>query len=438
MPDLRSYAVGLEREIVAPDFAGLGRVATRRARLRVISGLALTTAALVTVGLVLTGGPESDRGSLPAVSPTTGPLSSLSADEIVRLAGEALERVTSDDGVQATLTLHHLCPTAAGVASGEESCRAAYHVTGPGGAQQSYVLTGPDETLGPVAYLGRGEFLVYCTVCGDDTAFYRVSAELDAPRLLPADGAPSRPGPGKTLVPCRGDACIFDRESRQLAHLDLATLPFWVGDLETRSWFGPQRGTAELPTGELYIPADVLLGGGHGSSPALLVTRNETARELIPATTRVRPVPGLTGWVHGSTPNGDCPCVVDPARATISVIDLPPNVTWASTTMDGFWGLRSGGGTDPASTYSAVRIDARGREHTHDLPVGDAAAFVQLAEDGETRAMAFYVIEGDEARLHVSVDAGTTWRVLAVPDAAWDSIQNGYLLPTWATWAPAG
>jgi hypothetical protein len=278
MPDLRSYAAGLEREIVAPDFAGLDKVATRRARLRVTAGLALTTAALIAAALVVTGGPESDRGSLPAVSPTAGPLSNLNADEIVRRSGEASETVTSDDGVQAALTSHHLCPPAAGIASGEESCRVAYRVTGPGGAHRSYVLTGPDETLGPVAYLGRGEFIVYCTVCGDDTAFYTVSAVLDAPRRLPADGTPSRPGPGRTLVPCRGDTCIFDRESRQLAHLDLATLPFWVDDLETRIWFTQEPGTAVLPTGELYIPADVLLGGGYGPSPALLITRNKVAR----------------------------------------------------------------------------------------------------------------------------------------------------------------
>ena len=431
MPDLRSYAVGLERDIVAPDFAGLGRVATRRARLRATSGLALTTA-LIAVIAVVVGGPEGDRSTLPA-SPPSHNLSRISPDEIVALGGEADEVATSDDGVEATLATYQVCPGDAGVADTATQCRVAYRVTGPGGAHQTYILTGWDEALGPVAYLGRGEFIVYCTACGDDKAFYTVSAVLKTPRPLPADGSPSRPGPGKTLVPCRGDTCIFDRTARTLAHLDLATLPYWVDELMGKPWFSQEANTTVLPTGEIYIPVDILLGGGYGPSPALVVTPDKEARELRTSSDTVPARPGLEDWVLGEDGR---PSVVDPAKATLTRVDLPGDGMWARSNANGWWGLSG----DQQTAW--VFVDGSAKEVT--VPRRWPDRGLQLA-DGDPTVIAYFESKRNDHAdpslvLHASTDRGRTWRSVVMPISALaggDEDGRARIDPAWRTWPEA-
>lgn len=436
MPDLRSYAVELEREIIPPDFATLERVSRRRSRARAGATLALCTAALMAFVVVLTGGPAPDRGTLPAVGPTHS-LSQLTPDEIVELGGDSDEVTSSDDGVEATLAAYQACPGDAGIPDTTGECRVAYRVTGPGGTHQTYVLTRANETLGTVSYLGRGEFIVYCTICGDEKAFYAVSAALRTPRPLPADGRPSRPGPGKTLVPCRGDTCIFDRTRHELAHLDLATLPYWIDELRTKTWFNQEPGTAVLPTGQVYIPPDILLGGGYGPSPALVITPGREARKLTPSPTKVPARPGLTGWVEGNGQGVGCPCVVDAEKATIAEVDLPADSSfWARSNANGWWGLSEDQKAawvfvDGSPTKVTVPQRSPGRGYT--IADGDATVIAYVEHVRNERA-------DPSLFLHTSKDRGRTWRTLVMPiSALGGGGEDGRMMldPSWRTWPEA-
>ncbi|KGN34380.1 hypothetical protein N802_12155 [Knoellia sinensis KCTC 19936] len=434
MSDLRSYATSLERDIVPRDLAELERVAQRRARLRVSSTLALSAAAFMAIYVLVAGGPATDRGTLPAVNPTPTPVSSLSPEEIAAFGGDPADSTLSDDGVAATLTAHQACPGDPGVAPGAGECRVVYRVTGPGGTHQTYVLTGPNESLGSVAYLGRGEFIVYCPICGDGKGVYTVSAHLEKPRLLPIDGTPSLPRPGLTLVPCRFDTCTFDRNSRELAPLDLATLPFWIDQVIQTPWVSMEPGVERLETGQVYVPSGILLNSGPGAPPSLIVTPGRTALELRELPTKVPASPGLTGWfVAGSHENWTCPCVVDPKSATIAQIDLPDSdATWSKSNEQGWWGLAGDGRT------AWVFRDRTPMKVTVPLRAPDSGMWIA---DGDPTTIAFIErvrAEGGPSThyLHASLDRGLTWRSVAVPESAMRP-SDAPLDPAWRSWPAA-
>lgn len=456
MSDLRNYAAGLEQEIVPPNLADLERVATRRGRSQATTVVAAAAIAVAAIATILPGG--SEGRTLPAItpSPSTTPTSAdAGLDALRALTPEQVfglgagHKASADDGHPAVVDPRHVCAhPSSGVLVANDwpdavpldlassvggRCRTVWKVTN-GDSQVLIPMSDRTRSAIPV-YVGEGYF-------ADWGGEGRPSRLVDANALKVIDlkvaTTSGPPGPGRHLSYCPGDelGCIVDVRAGTLEYFSRTSLPRWLGELTEGGTRTPRGFTVAGFTSGGEV-AFALLGGSAAPSDLdtpLLVS--ESMREAVPLTwgPELAPRAGIR-WVH--CPSG--PCTIDVSTRTLRQIDLP-EADWDRNTVGGFWGLvTSGPGVVPV-TFTAVWVDASGRESRRVIPLAQGGEGVRNAAGGTTAAMTYYELhQNGSARLHVSTDRGRTWRILTVPIHVVDNLNtDSRLVPGWESWPEVG
>jgi len=443
MSELRSYAAGLEREILPPDLAQLERVASRRGRQRATT---LVAAALIAIaGAVVVGPDGADNDTLPAVGPTptaTGAdaFRALTARQIAALSPmDAQTVVTANDDRRATVRVVHACLDEAGrlVGDGEAlpGCRTAWEVTN---ARTRIWIPGMDiQSLrdGPATpqYLGDGIFLH--ALWGEERVrSFLIDTDTMTMTTLKEGMSASRPGPGRQLVHCGYShaACVVDLPAGRLDLLEARALPAWIPAFGVGSW-SPWVEPLKVGTEEFVVFPHGLT---HERSPRQTpLLASDSMGQAIPLTQgqSVEPVAGMQ-WVKCAMNNV---CVVDVSARTIHEVRLETGPDWAHNTVGGFWGLTFTTDDDDSTDarWTAVWVGTDGSQSTHVLATQSRDSYVTIADRGPTRALTYYEqTRNGSGFLHVSTDRGTSWRVLVVSSPVPQELVEGRLPTGWESW----